>query len=201
MHPMVTVQRWAGVETKALRQAMRLSIRAFAAYLGVDARTVNKWEARGASITLLPDTQALMDTALSRTADDVKTRFTQTTPGDISTPMWWVTSNGRLIVALRTMAPTAQRRRSRLCWVSWPLLSAMPVKRKLMFDAICWLSALKPLNSSAGFTVTPASRVWRVTGETGPRNGLKKLTTGPCRATSCSRRVRLPGMSAMACVC
>lgn len=74
---MVTVQRWTGAETKALRQAMRLSIRAFATYLGVDARTVNKWEARGASITLLPETQALMDTALSRTPDDVKTRFTQ----------------------------------------------------------------------------------------------------------------------------
>ncbi|MGH3868682.1 MAG: hypothetical protein ACRDQ4_21695 [Pseudonocardiaceae bacterium] len=75
---MVTVERWTGAETKALRQAMRLSIRAFAAHLGVDARTVNKWEARGATITLLPDTQALMDTALSRAPDDVKTRFTQT---------------------------------------------------------------------------------------------------------------------------
>ncbi len=45
---------------------MRLSIRAFAAHLGVEARTVNKWEARGSSITLLPDNQALLDTALSR---------------------------------------------------------------------------------------------------------------------------------------
>lgn len=75
---MPTVQRWTGGETKALRQAMRLSVRAFAAHLGVDARTVNKWEARGASITLLPDTQALLDTALDRSPDDVKTRFTQT---------------------------------------------------------------------------------------------------------------------------
>jgi hypothetical protein len=57
---------------------MRLSIRAFAAHLGVDARTVDKWEARGATITLLPDNQALMDTALSRAPEDVKTRFTQT---------------------------------------------------------------------------------------------------------------------------
>jgi transcriptional regulator with XRE-family HTH domain len=76
--PMVTVECWTGAETAALRQAMRLSIRAFAAHLGVDARTVNKWEARGASITLLPDTQALMDTALGRAPDDVKIRFTQT---------------------------------------------------------------------------------------------------------------------------
>ncbi|MGH8761377.1 MAG: hypothetical protein ACREVW_18025 [Burkholderiales bacterium] len=57
---------------------MRLSIRDFAAHLGVGARTVNKWEARGATITLLPDTQALMDTALSRAPEEVKTRFTQT---------------------------------------------------------------------------------------------------------------------------
>ncbi len=74
---MATVRCWTGAHTKALRQAMRLSIRAFAAHLGVDARTVNKWEARGATITLLPDTQALMDTALSRAPDDVQTRFTQ----------------------------------------------------------------------------------------------------------------------------
>jgi transcriptional regulator with XRE-family HTH domain/tetratricopeptide (TPR) repeat protein len=76
--PMATVQRWTGAETKALRQAMRLSVRSFAAHLGVDARTVNKWEARGSSITLLPDSQALLDTALGRAPEDVKTRFTQT---------------------------------------------------------------------------------------------------------------------------
>jgi hypothetical protein len=57
---------------------MRLSIRAFAAHLGVDAPTVDKWEPRGNTITLLPDTQALLDTALHRALDDVKTRFIQT---------------------------------------------------------------------------------------------------------------------------
>lgn len=76
--PVATVQCWTGAQTKALRQAMRLSIRAFAAHLGVDARMVNKWEARGSSITLRPDTQALLDTALSRAPDDAQTRFTQT---------------------------------------------------------------------------------------------------------------------------
>ncbi|MGH3997467.1 MAG: helix-turn-helix domain-containing protein, partial [Pseudonocardiaceae bacterium] len=75
---MVTVQCWTGAETKALRQAMRLSIRAFAAYLGIDARTVNKWEARHTTITLRPHTQALMDTALVRAPEEVKTRFIQT---------------------------------------------------------------------------------------------------------------------------
>jgi transcriptional regulator with XRE-family HTH domain len=75
---MVAVPCWTGAETKALRQAMRLSIRAFAAHLGVDARTVNKWEARGGTITLRPATQSLMDTALDRAPEEVKTRFTQT---------------------------------------------------------------------------------------------------------------------------
>ncbi len=78
MYPMATVQCWTGAETKALRQAMRLSIRAFAAHLGIDARSVNKWEARLGTITLRPATQSLMDTALDRAPDDVKSRFTQT---------------------------------------------------------------------------------------------------------------------------
>jgi transcriptional regulator with XRE-family HTH domain len=72
---MATVQCWTGAQTKVLRQAMRLSIRAFAAHLGIGVRTVNKWEARGHTITLLPDTQALLDTALDRAPDDVKARF------------------------------------------------------------------------------------------------------------------------------
>jgi hypothetical protein len=75
---MTTVQHWTGAQTKALRQALRLSVRAFAAHLGVDTRTVTKWEARGNTITLLPDTQALLDTSLARAHEDVKTRFTQT---------------------------------------------------------------------------------------------------------------------------
>jgi hypothetical protein len=74
---MVTVQCWTGAQTKALRQAMRLSIRAFAAHLGIGARTVNKREARGHTITLIPDTQALLDTALDQAPDDVKARFIQ----------------------------------------------------------------------------------------------------------------------------
>jgi tetratricopeptide (TPR) repeat protein len=75
---MVIVQCWTGAETKALRQVMRLSIRAFAAHLGIDARTVNKGEARRGTITLRPNTQALMDTALEWAPEEVKTRFTQT---------------------------------------------------------------------------------------------------------------------------
>lgn len=73
---MAIVATWTGAETKALRQAMRLSVRNFAAHLGVDARAVTKWESRGATITLLLETQAIMDTALSQVSDEVQARFT-----------------------------------------------------------------------------------------------------------------------------
>jgi transcriptional regulator with XRE-family HTH domain len=72
---MAPVRRWTGVEAKALRQAMRLSVREFAEYIGVDRRTVNKWEARGGSITLLPDTQGLLDSALRLADEEVRARF------------------------------------------------------------------------------------------------------------------------------
>jgi DNA-binding transcriptional regulator YiaG len=124
MRPMTTVPHWTGAQTKALRQAMRLSIRAFAAHLGVDTRTVNKWEAQGNTITLLPDNQALLDTALARAPEDVKTRFTQTLnsneqqqhtnqaqPVERATPHttipagdWGVVSDPPSIATIRTMS-------------------------------------------------------------------------------------------------
>jgi DNA-binding transcriptional regulator YiaG len=76
---MATVQQWTGAEATILRQAMRLSVRAFAARLGVDARTVNKWEARGRDITPLPDTQSILDTALSQANEEAQARFAQAT--------------------------------------------------------------------------------------------------------------------------
>ena len=39
---MTTVDRWTGREAKLLREALRLSIRDFAARLGIGVRTVNK---------------------------------------------------------------------------------------------------------------------------------------------------------------
>ncbi|MBE1464629.1 helix-turn-helix domain-containing protein [Kibdelosporangium phytohabitans] len=72
---MTTVHRWTGRETKALRQAMRLSIRDFAEVLDVGARTVARWESRGPDIVLTPDSQGLLDTAFARAPDDVRQRF------------------------------------------------------------------------------------------------------------------------------
>ena len=81
--PMATVDRWTGREAKLLRQALRLSVRDFAARLGVGVRTVNKWEARQADITPLPHMQEVLDTALARASDEVKARFAAVTRADV----------------------------------------------------------------------------------------------------------------------
>ncbi|MBP2322637.1 transcriptional regulator with XRE-family HTH domain [Kibdelosporangium banguiense] len=72
---MVAVERWTGAETKALRLAMRHTVRGFAEHLGVGPKTVSKWEQRGDTITLLPETQEILDTALRRAPDEVRERF------------------------------------------------------------------------------------------------------------------------------
>ncbi|MDQ4033809.1 MAG: hypothetical protein M3332_16835 [Actinomycetota bacterium] len=77
---MTTVRRWTGLEAKLLREALRLSVRAFAAHLGVGTRTVNKWEARLADITLRPHMQEVLDTALARSSDEAQARFAAVVP-------------------------------------------------------------------------------------------------------------------------
>lgn len=52
-----------------------MSVRAFAGYLGVAARTVAKWESGGTGTVPRPDTQAILDTALSRAEPDARRRF------------------------------------------------------------------------------------------------------------------------------
>lgn len=74
----VTVCRWTGQEAAALRCAMRLSLREFAARLGVSDRMVSRWEAAGRHIQPRPFTQALLDTALRRADDETVERFVQT---------------------------------------------------------------------------------------------------------------------------
>ncbi|MFI6575318.1 NB-ARC domain-containing protein [Nocardiopsis sp. NPDC050513] len=75
---MGSVQRWTGREARALRRAMRKSVRGFASYLGVSDRTVSNWESRGEAIELVPDSQALLDTALERSGTEVQQRFWST---------------------------------------------------------------------------------------------------------------------------
>jgi tetratricopeptide (TPR) repeat protein len=70
-----TVRQWTGLEAKALRAALRMTMRGFADYLGVGMRTVAKWEARGNGIQPMPETQAILDTALANASNDVQARF------------------------------------------------------------------------------------------------------------------------------
>ena len=69
------VRLWTGREARALRGALRLSVRAFAEHLGVAARTVSKWEQLGQAMHPHPDTQAILDTALDRAGTAAQIRF------------------------------------------------------------------------------------------------------------------------------
>ncbi|MGW2081931.1 helix-turn-helix domain-containing protein [Streptomyces sp. NPDC001939] len=72
---MATVHHWTGLEAKALRLALRLSVRAFAQDLGLAVATVSKWESKLADTEPRPDTQAILDTALRRADAAVHLRF------------------------------------------------------------------------------------------------------------------------------
>jgi tetratricopeptide (TPR) repeat protein len=52
-----------------------MSVRDFAAKLGVAPRTVSYWEARGSAITPLPETQEILDAALAAAAPAAQQRF------------------------------------------------------------------------------------------------------------------------------
>lgn len=70
-----TVHHWTGLEARALRLALRLSVRAFAEHLGVAVATVSKWESKRAETEPRPDTQAILDTALGRADAPAHLRF------------------------------------------------------------------------------------------------------------------------------
>lgn len=72
---MATVHQWTGLEARALRRALRLSVRAFAEKLGVAVRTVSKREKLGIATEPRPDTQAILDTALARADAATHLRF------------------------------------------------------------------------------------------------------------------------------
>ncbi|HEY8985963.1 MAG TPA: helix-turn-helix domain-containing protein [Streptomyces sp.] len=72
---MTTVHRWTGLEAKALRLALRLSVRAFAEQLGLAVATVSKWESKLAGTEPRPDTQAILDTVLGRADASAQLRF------------------------------------------------------------------------------------------------------------------------------
>lgn len=71
---MPTVGRWTAADVRVLRQALRLTVRDFAAYLGVSTRTVSLWEG-GTTRELRASSQDILDTALRRADPAVQERF------------------------------------------------------------------------------------------------------------------------------
>jgi len=69
------VPLWTGREVRALREARRVSVRAFAAHLGVSDRMVSKWEAGGEGIRPRPVNQAALDTSLALASAEERRRF------------------------------------------------------------------------------------------------------------------------------
>jgi len=72
---MTAIIRWTGREVRALREARRMSITAFADHLGVTDRTVSKWEAGREAITPRPVNQEALDTVLRRSSPEARDRF------------------------------------------------------------------------------------------------------------------------------
>ena len=109
---MTAVGSWTGREARALRQALRLSVRAFAEHLDVAPRTVSKWEKLGQVTRPYPDQQALLDTALDRAATAAQERFILLLNGSTATAVrspavpacWdyesWTDDLDRAVVAL-----------------------------------------------------------------------------------------------------
>jgi septum formation topological specificity factor MinE len=75
---MVRGRAWTGFEAVALQEAMRRSVRDFAALLGLETTTVNNWRAGLGSVRPRSSTQAILDTTfdLKATPQD-RARFDQ----------------------------------------------------------------------------------------------------------------------------
>jgi DNA-binding transcriptional regulator YiaG len=71
----VVVGRWTAREVRALREAVRMSVRAFAEYLGVSTATVSGWEHRTAPAQPGLAAQSVLDQALTLADIASKTRY------------------------------------------------------------------------------------------------------------------------------
>lgn len=72
---MATVQHWTGSEVRKLRNAKRMSLKEFAAHLGISERQISNWEKAGEDITPRPVNQAALDTCLNRSDPETQARF------------------------------------------------------------------------------------------------------------------------------
>ena len=93
---MVVAPRWTGLEASALRRARRMSVRSYAAHLGVSAATVANWDSRGELARLNTETQQLLDIDLARASADIGERFQAilvAARGAIESPMFLGSAN------------------------------------------------------------------------------------------------------------
>nr|MDT0663444.1 hypothetical protein [Micromonospora sp. DSM 115978] len=72
---MAMVTTWSGQDANALRNALRMSVTAFAEHLGAARRTVAKWSSQGDKVLPRADMQAALDTVLARATPEVRERF------------------------------------------------------------------------------------------------------------------------------
>ncbi len=73
----VRVRDWTRIEIRALRWARRMSVREFAAHLGVSERIVPRWEHATTPTHPLPVNQAALDTSLRQADADTRRRFAE----------------------------------------------------------------------------------------------------------------------------
>ena len=69
------ISTWSGREVRLLREAMRLTVRDFAAHLGISDRMVSKWESGDGRTRPRLLNQAALDTTLRLTDDAIRRRF------------------------------------------------------------------------------------------------------------------------------
>jgi DNA-binding transcriptional regulator YiaG len=83
----LAVGRWTGRETRALREALRMSMRMFAEHLGVSVAAVSGWEHPMAPAPPRLARQAVLDSALNLADADARTRsglILTSTPHELS---------------------------------------------------------------------------------------------------------------------
>ena len=79
---MVLSRPWTGRDATMLREALRLSVREFAAIAGAGVRTVARWsEPARLNARVRPFNAGLLDEVLRRADDDARTRFEQMAAG------------------------------------------------------------------------------------------------------------------------
>src|SRR5262249_2067916 len=99
------IDRWTGVQVRALREALRMPVSGFADHLGGAHRMVCTWEAAGGRVTPRPYNQAALDTALRRASPEVQQRFLTLLRAEVAPTL---TGPPTYLIGLAVKSPTRQ---------------------------------------------------------------------------------------------